>query len=62
MWATFDSNSKNFFILLQLDSTLNSDPLKNFLNFPISHLAVSVSTTKLCLEFSSDDTVDLEMK
>ena len=41
---------------------MNFDTHKYFLNFTMSHLAAAVSPTKVCLEFSSGDTVDLEMK
>ena len=41
---------------------MNPDPQKYFLDFPMSHLTATASPTKLCLEFSSGDTVDLEMK
>ena len=41
---------------------MNSDPHKYFLNSPIAHLTADTSPTKLCLDFSSGDTFDLEMK
>ena len=50
---------KDFFIPLQSDGTMNYDPQKYFLNFPISHLNVAPFVTKICLDFSSGDTVDL---
>ena len=53
---------KAFFSPLQYDSTSNSDPHMYFLNFPMAYLTVAVSTKKLCLEFYSRDTFDIEMK
>ena len=41
---------------------MNSDTHKYYLNFPMSHFTVAASLTKLCIEFSSEDTVDLDMK
>ena len=37
------------------------DLQKYFLNFPVTHLTADASPTKLCLEFSSGDTIDLKM-
>ena len=61
-WVTLNSDSKNFCIPLQYESTVNSDAHKYFLNFPMSRITVDAFPTKLCLEFYSGDTVDLEMK
>ena len=41
---------------------MNYDPHKYFLKFPIDHLTAATSPTNLCLDFSSGDTVDIEMK
>ena len=41
---------------------MNYDTHKYFINFPMSHITVYASTTKLCLDFFSCDTVDIEMK
>ena len=41
---------------------MNSDPQNYSLKFSIDHLTEYASTTKLCLDFSSGDTVDLDMK
>ena len=53
---------KIFFSPLQSDSDVNSDPHKQLLRFTIYHLAAASSPKNLCLDFSSGDTVDLEMK
>ena len=47
---------------IQYDSTVNYAPYKYFLNFTIAHLIAAASPTKLCLDFSSGSTVDLDMK
>ena len=41
---------------------MNSSPYKYFLNFPMFHLTAAPYPTKLCIDFSSGDTVDLDMK
>ena len=41
---------------------MNSDPHNYFLNFPVTHLTEAASPTKLCIDFYSGDTVDIEMK
>ena len=41
---------------------MNFDPHKYFLKFPMSQLTAAAPPTKLCLEFSSGDTVAIEMK
>ena len=41
---------------------MNSDPHNNVLKFPMSHLTVSSSNTKLYIKFSSGNTVDLKMR
>ena len=61
-WGTLASDSKNLFSPLKSDSTVNYDPQKYFLNFPAAHLNAATSPTKICLDFSSGDTVDIEMK
>ena len=61
-WVTLASGLKNFCSPLQLYSIVNSDPHKYFSNFPIYHLTVADSPTKLCLKLSRVDIVDLEMK
>ena len=53
---------KAFGSLLKSDSTVNSDHHKYFLRFPMVHLTAAAYTTNLCLEFSSGNTIDLEMK
>ena len=57
-----DSDSNNLCGPLKYDSTVNYDPHKYFMNFPTAHLTSDASPTKLCLDFSSGKTVDLEMK
>ena len=47
---------------LQFYSTVNCYPQKYFLNFPMGNLTSAASPTRLCLEFSSGDAVDIEMK
>ena len=61
-WGILESDSNTFCSPLQLDSIVNSAPHKYFINFPISHLNAAASTTKLCIDFSSSDTVDIKMK
>ena len=61
-WGKFASDSKKIFSPLQSDSTMNSDPHNYFLNFTIAQLTVAASPTKTCLDFSSGNNVDLEMK
>ena len=61
-WCTLASGLDNFCIPLQSDITLISNTHKYFLNFMITHLTADAYTWKLCLEFSSGDTVDLKMK
>ena len=61
-WVTLASASNNFWSQLKTDSTVNSYPHKYFLYFPFPHRTVSASPTKLCIGFSSGNTVDLEMK
>ena len=61
-WCTLASDSKNFCSTLKSDSTVNYDPPKYFLNFPMSHLTAYASPTKLCLDFHSGDNVDIDMK
>ena len=39
-----------------------SDPHKYFLNFLMARITAAASPTKLCLEVSSVDTVDIEME
>ena len=41
---------------------MNYDTEKYFLNLPIAHLTVADFTTKICIDFSSGDTVHIEMK
>ena len=41
---------------------MNFYPYKYFIKFPMAHLTAAASTTKLHLDFSSIDTVDLDMK
>ena len=41
---------------------MNSDPHKFSLNFPMAHLNAFVSPKKTCLELSTGDTVDIDMK
>ena len=41
---------------------MNSDTHKYFIKFTMDHLTTADSQTKICLEFSSRDTVNLEMK
>ena len=56
------SDSNNFINPLQSDSTMNYDIHKYFLKFPMAHLTTGASPKKICLDFSSGDTVDLDMK
>ena len=51
-----------FFSPLQLDNTLNYDPHKYFLNFPMAHITADDSPKNIYLDFSSGDTVDTETK
>ena len=53
---------KDFFSPLKYDSTMKYAPKKYFLKIPMAHITEAASPTKLCLEFSNDDTVDLKMK
>ena len=62
IWVKQASDPKNFCIPLQSESTVNYYPYKYILNFPMTHLTVAASLTKLCLDFSSGDIVDIEMK
>ena len=62
MYGMLASDSAIFFSPLQSESTVSSDPHKYFLKFPMDHLTETASPTKLCIEFSSDDTVDTKMK
>ena len=41
---------------------MNSDPHKYFLDFPMAHLTAYFFSTKLFLDFYSDNTVDIEIK
>ena len=41
---------------------MNYDTHKYFLNFIMAHTSESSSPTKLCIEFSSDKTFDIETK
>ena len=56
------SNSNIFFIPLQSVINVNSAPHKYFLTFPIVHLTAATYTKNICLDFSSANTVDLEVK
>ena len=53
---------KKIFSPLQYDSTVNSDPHKYFLDFPMDYLTADAYTTKVCLDFSSGYTVDIDIK
>ena len=61
-WVTSASDLNNFCSPLQSDSTVNYDPQKYFLNFPMAYLTVSCYPTKICLDFSSGDIFDIDMK
>ena len=61
-WGTLASDSNIFCSPLKSDSTVNYDPHKYFLDFSMAHLTTAASLTKLFLDFSSGDTVDIEMK
>ena len=61
-WGIFDSHSKDFWSPLKSDSTVNTDTHKYFLIFPIAHLTVASSPKNIYLDFSSGNTVDIEMK
>ena len=61
-WGTLGSDSNNLCSLLQSEISMNSDPYKFFLNFPMAHITEAISTTKLCPDFSSGDNVDIEME
>ena len=41
---------------------MNSSPNKYPPKFPMAHLTLSASPTKMCLDFSSGNTVDIDMK
>ena len=62
MWGTLDSDLENFSSPLQWDSTMNYALPNYYLNFTLAHLTVATSSKKQCLDFSSGDTVDIEMK
>ena len=62
MRGTLASDSNNVFSPFRSDSTVNYTPHKYFLNFMMEHLTVDDSPTKLCLEFSCGDTVDIDIK
>ena len=47
---------------VQLDSMVNFDTNKYFLDLPISHLIAYSSPTKLFIDFPSGGTIDLKMK
>ena len=47
---------------MQYDSAVNSDLHKYFMNFTMAHLTAAASPAKLCLDFLSDNTVDLDMR
>ena len=53
---------KYFSSPLQSESTVNSSTHKYLLEFPMERLTATASPTNLCLECSSGDTVDLDMK
>ena len=61
-WGTLASDSNIFCIPLQSYSTLNSATHKYLLNFTMDHLTVAGSPKKLCLEFCSGETVEINMK
>ena len=61
-WSTLAYDSNNCYSPLQSDRTVNSDPHKYFLKFPMYHLTAAVYPTKLCLDFYTDKTVDIEIK
>ena len=47
---------------LQSDITVNCAPHNYFQGYAMAHLTMASYPTKLCLEYSSGDTIDLEMK
>ena len=61
-WGTLASDSNNFYCPLKYDSTLNSDPHKYFLKISMDNLTLDFSPTKICPDFYSGDTVDIEIK
>ena len=60
--GTLAYDSNNFCISLKYDSKVNYDPHKYLMNFPMAHITVADSTTKIYLHFYIVDTVDVEMK
>ena len=60
--GTLAYDSNNFCISLKYDSKVNYDPHKYLMNFPMAHITVADSTTKIYLHFYIGDTVDVEMK
>ena len=61
-WGTLASYSNIFCSTLKSDITVNYATHKDFLKLPMTHLNAADSPTKLCIEFSSGNTVDLETK
>ena len=61
-WGTLASDSTKKISPLQSDSTMNYAPHKYLLNFLMARLTADYSPTKLCLDFSIADTVDIDMK
>ena len=61
-WGTLASYSNNFCSTLKSDITVNYATHKDFLKLPMTHLNAADSPTKLCIEFYSGNTVDLETK
>ena len=62
MYGMLASDSAIFFSPLQSESTVSSDPHKYFLKFPMDHLTVADHPTNIYLDFSSGDTIDIEIK
>ena len=61
-WGKLASDSNIFCSPLKSEISVNFDPHKYFVKISVDHLTVAASTTDICLDFSSGDTVDLEMK